>query len=89
MLKHSQSLDYVTSVDLWSYIKISAYSHFQRKKQTTNAMGAVDNMGDVLLGKSDKDTNITLDSPKLKMQIAKVGGENGKTHSICMRTGDA
>ncbi len=50
----------------------------QRKKQTTNAMGAVDNMGDVLLGKSDKDTNITLDSPKLKMQIAKVGGENGE-----------
>ncbi len=35
-------------------------------------------MGDVLLGKSDKDTNITLDSPKLKMQIAKVGGENGE-----------
>ena len=50
----------------------------QSKKQTTNAMKALDSMGDVLLGKSDKDSNITLESPRLKMSVAKVGGGNGE-----------
>ena len=50
----------------------------QRRKQTTNAVKALDSMGDVLLGKSDKDSNITLQSPKLKMSVAKVGGGNGQ-----------
>ena len=41
-------------------------------------MGALDSMGDVLLKKGDSDTNITLESPNLKMSIAKIGGGNGK-----------
>ena len=44
-------------------------------------MKALDSMGDVLLGKSDKDSNITLESPKLKMSVAKIPTGNGILYS--------
>ena len=44
-------------------------------------MKALDSMGDVLLGKSDKDSNITLESSKLKMSVAKIPTGNGILYS--------
>ena len=42
-------------------------------------MGAMDGVGGLLLSKSGDDANITMDSPKMSMQLAKVKpGQNGK-----------
>ena len=42
-------------------------------------MGAVDNVGTAVLGKSDKDTNVSISTPRMKMELAKVApGQNGE-----------
>lgn len=41
-------------------------------------MGAVDSVGTAVLGKADKDTNISISSDRMKMELAKVEpGQNG------------
>ena len=40
-------------------------------------MGAVGGLGDVLLEKADEDANITIESPKMKMAVARINGGNG------------
>ena len=42
-------------------------------------MGAVDNVGTAVLGKADKETNVSISTPRMKMELAKVEpGQNGR-----------